>query len=570
MATIPLPALDVKTPQQPDLLGQYGKLIALQNAQQQNQMGNIQFQQAQRALGTQQATDSAFKDAMKIDPNTGQMTFDRDAVSKSLANAGYGSKIPDLMHSFNTLDKSSADLQKVRGEVQAQTTNYLGDLAYSLQKTAKNQDGTWNMDLVKANLSHAAADPTFGPKAQQLWQQVQQNPGSLDQLTQSVIAQSEKQRTLAAQELTAKGKGQQGDLAAITMQQKQVEQISSQLAQSKDDADYQSKLDALPRGIANKFPDKFDRTKVLQAGQTPEQITTTEQGAQKVALEGQQVGIARQRLAIANKDLQLKYFQNGFDNSGNPITADTASPVAKQIVAGNIDPATYRAQIRRNPGLMNQVLAIDPNFDETKIDKRFAFNKQLTNMQPSGIGGQSLALNTLVHHSDLLYDMVDGLNNGSFTPGNQLYNTVKTTFGAAPAPNFNTVRDFVVSEAAKLAHGGVPNESDITRSIESLKSASSPAQLKGGIDKILSIAGGKMQAINEQGQESGMGPNFNILRKEGAAIVQKHGIDPTTLKPVQQGGGAGGGITVQAPNGKTYNFKDQASADKFKKDAGIQ
>jgi hypothetical protein len=32
----------------------------------------------------------------------------------------------------------------------------------------------------------------------------------------------------------------------------------------------------------------------------------------------------------------------------------------------------------------------------------------------------------------------------------------------------------------------------------------------------------------------------------------------------------GGGITVTAPNGKVYPFKDQASADAFKKEAGIK
>jgi hypothetical protein len=36
------------------------------------------------------------------------------------------------------------------------------------------------------------------------------------------------------------------------------------------------------------------------------------------------------------------------------------------------------------------------------------------------------------------------------------------------------------------------------------------------------------------------------------------------------GGGAQGQIPVQAPNGKTYYFRDQAGADSFKKEAGIK
>ena len=70
-ANIPLPALDIKTPQQPDMLGQYGKLVALQNAQQQGQMqkqqmqmGGLELQQKQMEVQSQTAIMRAVSEAV--------------------------------------------------------------------------------------------------------------------------------------------------------------------------------------------------------------------------------------------------------------------------------------------------------------------------------------------------------------------------------------------------------------------------------------------------------------------------------------------------------------------------
>jgi len=77
MASIPLPALDIKAPQQPDLLEKFGQLSALRNAQQEYQQraalaplqqaqaqqavqsGGVELQQKQQALKDQQATTAA-------------------------------------------------------------------------------------------------------------------------------------------------------------------------------------------------------------------------------------------------------------------------------------------------------------------------------------------------------------------------------------------------------------------------------------------------------------------------------------------------------------------------------
>lgn len=59
MASIPLPALSVRPPEQPDVLGQLSKLQALRNMGQQNQENQLKIQQEQQGLADQQAMTKA-------------------------------------------------------------------------------------------------------------------------------------------------------------------------------------------------------------------------------------------------------------------------------------------------------------------------------------------------------------------------------------------------------------------------------------------------------------------------------------------------------------------------------
>lgn len=100
MSTIPLPALDVKPPeQQPSLIGQYAQLQALKNqqvmqplqqqaAQQSVQSGQLELQQQQQDLKDQQGISKWF---MNIDPNDPD-AFNPQKVGKTLAQSGVSGK----------------------------------------------------------------------------------------------------------------------------------------------------------------------------------------------------------------------------------------------------------------------------------------------------------------------------------------------------------------------------------------------------------------------------------------------------------------------------------------------
>lgn len=59
MSSIPLPALAVKPPEQPDILGQMSRIQALRGMQQQQQAGALELQQKQQAVADQQAMTQA-------------------------------------------------------------------------------------------------------------------------------------------------------------------------------------------------------------------------------------------------------------------------------------------------------------------------------------------------------------------------------------------------------------------------------------------------------------------------------------------------------------------------------
>lgn len=91
--------------------------------------------------------------------------------------------------------------------------------------------------------------------------------------------------------------------------------------------------------------------------------------------------------------------------------------------------------------------------------------------------------------------------------------------------------------------------------------ATQQQQLSGILDDVKArllkkqaIASGALDSIN------GAGSREEIIKADKDAREQ--------LNQLEQGGGSD--ISVQAPNGKTYHFKDQASANKFKSDAGIK
>jgi hypothetical protein len=99
-----------------DPLAQYGKITAIQQAQQQNQLAQLQMQQAMREQESTNALNRAYAEAY----NTQTGDIDLNKLRKSLSAGGFGSKLPGIEKTFAELAKEKLAQDKLRGEIAQQ------------------------------------------------------------------------------------------------------------------------------------------------------------------------------------------------------------------------------------------------------------------------------------------------------------------------------------------------------------------------------------------------------------------------------------------------------------------
>jgi len=284
----------------------------------------------------------------------------------------------------------------------------------------------------------------------------------------------------------------------------------------------------------------------------------------ELAIESARLALDRQRLAIERRNA-------GLDESGNPIQYSDAagnpiniSPLARQIAAYKMAPLNAR-NYTSNSGLMNQVLAVNPNWDVGQYQQRYDTFKDLA---PGGkLGQTNLALNTLVRHSDDMLDAIEALGNGSFTPANAGWQKFKQVFGSSAPTNFDALKNYVVGETVKLIRGSGGTEGDEKRVSEVLNKAGSPQQLADAMKTNFEVAGGKMQAQNESIRRAIGDQTYTALDPGAKEIMVRRGYDTETFKPAgkKPSGGPTGRITVKAGDGSLHPFDTEEQAQKFER-----
>jgi hypothetical protein len=259
----------------------------------------------------------------------------------------------------------------------------------------------------------------------------------------------------------------------------------------------------------------------------------------RLALEQGRLAVERRNAGLDANGQPMQYA----DANGNPINI---SPIARGIASYKMAPLTARAYAS-NRGLMDQVLAVNPNWDIGQYEQRYNTFKDLG---PAGkLGGQALALNTLVRHSDDLIEAIKGLGNGPFTPLNAGYQKLVQLFGGSAPTNFDQLKQYVAGETVKLVRGGGGNKTDEENAAANINRANSPSQLMGAMQTNFGVAGGKMQALNQAVRSSINDPKFTALDPGAAQILTNLGYDLETMKPRAAGAGSlpkGGGKPANA------------------------
>jgi hypothetical protein len=116
--------------------------------------------------------------------------FDRQKVLAYLADRGQGSLIPDVQKTFTEWDKSAGEVQKLRDDHAAAATDYIGGVASTIKAMG------YSPEAVGIGLAHVAANG-FPQEAEQLRQELAQNPQHVPAFIDAVIARSLKQAEVA-------------------------------------------------------------------------------------------------------------------------------------------------------------------------------------------------------------------------------------------------------------------------------------------------------------------------------------------------------------------------------------
>jgi hypothetical protein len=268
------------------------------------------------------------------------------------------------------------------------------------------------------------------------------------------------------------------------------------------------------------------------ANQVANDATMRKQGAQRISIE-------QARLAFDQK-------KSGIGADGQP------DPNAQAIASGHIVPERMSYLLARNPGIVDSVMKLDPSFDSSKAQAYPATYKDFTS------GKTSIALNaggTALAHLKELSEMN---TNASHIPGTPEYNA------------YQNKADTVSSELAKFyGDATIPAIASIKKTL----TATLPGNRQAAIQTQAQSMGDKLDSFQKTWENAApskayQAPMPGISQK---AINARSALDPRYKASQTSAAPSGGsGLTVTAPNGKTYSFKDQASADAFKQKAGIQ
>jgi len=219
------------------------------------------------------------------------------------------------------------------------------------------------------------------------------------------------------------------------------------------------------------------------------------------------------------------------------IPAGTAAQV-RAIAEGRAAMPSGSSRAAGAQQIRDAVFRFDPSYTDQRAQVRRAFT---TGKDGTNIGN----LNTAAVHLDQMVEAATAMHNGSWQPGNQLYNYIATKFGAAAPTNYQFVMNAFGGEAAN-ALKGTATDPEIAHVLGSLKPEMSPDQALGVGHTALHVLGAKLNTYQERYQQQIPGDTvWSPVLPSARAVFQKYGMTETgaTPAPPQHAGrgGVGGG-----------------------------
>jgi hypothetical protein len=229
----------------------------------------------------------------------------------------------------------------------------------------------------------------------------------------------------------------------------------------------------------------------------------------------------------------------------NTRLGDNPREITLDMPTGVLDTQTgqqtmvTKRDIIANPGRYAPTGSDIPMAVKKQTEKEFASTK------PGTAGGNAIAFNTAIGHLGMLNDAVDALGNSKYPIFNNFAQQYAKQTGSSAPTNFDTVRNAVAGEVAKVFKGGVPADAEIQEQSSVLSKTNSPEQLKGAIRDTIGLMNSRLSALQER-HTSIMGrPAEGLITKDAQAVMDK----------LQGGGATPTGMThAVIVNGKTVGY----------------
>ncbi|MCL5746154.1 MAG: hypothetical protein M1541_19865, partial [Acidobacteria bacterium] len=498
----PSVALQTRVPQMPDATEVYGRAAALKNLLQRNEMQGLQLQQAQQELQEQQRLRQAYMESGGDIAKTKTRAMQLGVGPKTLQTLDQ--QILGVREKLANIDAKELEVKKAHTEAIGSAAQAVLQLPPEMRAQGYSQA---RANLIAQGRITAEEAPEQYPGDEAM--QVHANSARTSQqiidslLRERQVSADEKRTGLAEQRFQAELPGIQ---AGVVL--KGVE-AAGQMVPS-NQADWDKWRAGLQPAVQARVPAMYSPTAaadVERMAMTPEQRAglklrekATEQGderirqgAERIRQGDERLKQGSQRIAITGAMMSGPGPQE--EATGEAYLADLskkAPGMAGQVKAIAEGRATMPSGSRGGAALQlrNAVFQYDPGFNEQRAQVRKAFT---TGKVADNIG----ALNTAIVHAGQLGDVAQALNNGTLTPGNEIYNWAKSKFGDPAVTNFELLKSAVAGEMANALKGQA-TDVEIHNIAQVIKASGSPAQLRGAVVEGMKVLRAKANTYDER------------------------------------------------------------------------
>lgn len=470
MGSIPLPALDLKTPQQPDLLEKYGQLQQLKNMQRQSQIqqqeaplrmqqlqqgvqqGGLQLQQQQQAQKDQQALTAAMQEYDGKDINQLAPLVLKNGGSAQ-AVMGLKKQILEQQQQAATTFKAQAD----GGKAMVETAKQKGDLVNGALSPLLDPQQVPDAQLPQALTAtvqeltqKGLLDPQGAQKAMQLAQSgnPQQIRQGIDQFSKTLLTHTQILEDAHKEALTAQSKAETDKIHAST-------DPTSPL--------YAPSQAAVAMGTA-------PGAAQIQAGEV--KLAAGKAGAEAAARQPYEMSLARQKQALSQ---------------GDPGAA------AKLLVDGDATLSELKARGATPEFIANTLNAAHQlsggKYNAQSADAQFSVAKSPTNVAFFGSAG------SLVDKGGTLDQLAKV---GKLIPQSQLptLNSIadweKAATGNGPLAHYASTALGVADDYSKVMGGGQGSDTSRLQALNLIKANGSPEARAGAIEGIRGAVGSQI------------------------------------------------------------------------------